>query len=454
MAGEAEILGLENISNELSLLSTDVRSLKDEKETKMRELATGFDGVKAESEGVRGKVDQIAAQLTEIVGQIQNGEDRIRELSTRLDSPIFGTDKDRSNADRENAIGLQRALHSYRGKPAAEFVVNESDLIDMSAYRSAAIKLQAVGPVKREDVAKTFTADETRAFEASGLAQGFIVPQLLGLVVDCNVECASLIDLYGSVSVSRSQFRYLKVEDYGAMGSYSCPAACDAEIGPEGNMRWVDGNTKDFRGLFCLNREVVQEANVDLLAFIIDGAQRSYRINRNRAYMVGDGVNEPAGWLTSGAFEKRNTRILNHLDYVDVRLFLGSILREYGRVVPVMHQNVFAYLVSQTDANGRLVFGDGQFGLMPEAMVDVLRISNCLPDPTENLTIGNNNFVSGSFVMAAAAWDVAYKSFVQTPLFFEQWLGGSTAWCVKYQFGAKDGGFIGCPAAGNILQIQ
>jgi hypothetical protein len=37
-------------------------------------------------------------------------------------------------------------------------------------------------------------------------------------------------------------------------------------------------------------------------------------------------------------------------------------------------------------------------------------------------------------------------------MWMEQYIGGSSAWCVKYQFGAEDGGFaMCCPAARTLV---
>jgi len=39
------------------------------------------------------------------------------------------------------------------------------------------------------------------------------------------------------------------------------------------------------------------------------------------------------------------------------------------------------------------------------------------------------------------------------PLWIEQWEGQSTAWCVKYVFGAEDGGFTACCPAARIITV-
>jgi hypothetical protein len=314
-------------------------------------------------------------------------------------------------------------------------------------------KLMAVGVESKSRIVAGFSAAEKKAFDAASLDSAFFSPELLGIEVDCEIECASMLDLYDQISVSRSTFMYPHVMSYGDIGSYQCDAKCDAELGPEGNISWRQGKTYDFRGVFCFNRDVLRESNYDLLGFMMRAAARSHRINRNKALMVGDGVNEPMGWLTADCFEKIATPTANPTHQA-IRQFMASAPVEYGAVTATMHQNVFAYLASMVDGDGRFLFGDGLIGFGPNDVRDSIRISNCLPDPTAGLTLGSAAapFATGSFIMAAGAWDQAYKAVTQRPMFMEQYEGGSTAWCVKYQFGAKDGGFVACcPAARTLV---
>ena len=136
-------------------------------------------------------------------------------------------------------------------------------------------------------------------------------------------------------------------------------------------------------------------------------------------------------------------------------MFFTSVPVEWGAVTAVMHQNTFSYLASQLDSVGRFIFGDGLMTYSPSDVRETLRISNCLPDPTEGLTRGStaNPFVTGAFIAAAGNWSTAYYAVSKRPLWIEQWEGQSSAWCVKYQFGAEDGGFVGCCPAVHILSV-
>lgn len=446
---------LEALQKELGDMSGLLVTKTKEMEQQYKDLHTHYDGVKADNDTLKKQVEQHTAEYAEMVKMSQALEKAVDGIKKELDSPIFKGGKDLADSDKKAAIELQKRMHLFKGGTLDNFKEDNDKLVIAKDYRSAVAKLMEVGLKSKEEVVRSFTDSERKAFDNASLDSAFFSPELLGIELDCNIECAELVDLYRQISVSRSTFMYPHVLDYGAIGSYDCDAKCDAELGPEGNITYKNGKTFDFRGVFCFQKEVLREANYPLLDFMMRAAARSYRINRNRALMVGDGINEPLGWLTGDCFPKIATSGLE-FNHVFWRRFLASAPVEYGDVVAVMHQNVFAYLAAMTDTTGRFIFGDGAMDFAPGAAgASAIRISNCLPDATAGGTRGNaeNPFVAGDFLAAAGNWDMAYAAVTQTPMFMEQWMGATTAWCVKYQFGAKDGGFSMCCAAARTLEV-
>jgi hypothetical protein len=411
-------------------------------------------GDKATTDGeTNAKLTKAAAEVAEAMAKMQACEQAIESIKKNMDSPLYKGGSDLADNDRKAAIQLQRNAFLHKGGVAYEFKADMDNLVDPADYRSAVRKLMEVGKESKARIIRDFSAGERKAFDAASLDTAFFSPEMLGIEVDCEIECAEMLDLYDQISVSRSSFMYPNVTSYGDIGKYDCDAKCDAEYGPEGNIAWRNGSTYDFRGVFCFQRDTLREANYDLLGFMMRSAARSYRINRNQALITGDGVNEPLGWLTADCFSKVATPSQNPT-HVDLRQFWHSAPMEYGAVTATMHQNTFAYFVSMVDNNGRFLFGDGLMNIMNSDLRDSIRISNCLPDPTVGGTRGSAAapFAAGAFIMAAGVWEMAYAAVTHRPMFMEQYEGGSTAWCVKYQFGAKDGGFVKCcPAARTLV---
>lgn len=445
---------LELLTKEMGEILTAIEANKKATEQQYKDLTSHYHGVKAENEEIKQTVQKHVADYAELVTQGQALQQALDQVKKELDAPIIRGGRDLQDSDRKAAVELQRRAFIFKGGDPDEFVEDLENLVDATQYRSAVRKLMKVGIESKQKIVRSFTEMERKAFEAASLDSAMFSPELLGIEVDCIITCAELLDLYGSVSVSKSTFMYPQVMDYGAIGKYDCDAKCDAEYGPEGNIQFKSGQVSDFRGVFCLQRKVLAEANYPLLDFMFRAAARSYRINRNRALMVGDGGNEPLGWLTADCFTKLKTGS-NTFNHIDFRLFFTSAPVEYGPVTAVMHQNVFAYLAAMVTTHGEFIFGDGMMTYSPNDVRESIRISNCLPDATAGLTKGSeaNPFTTGDFLLAAGVWNRAYYMVNKRALWMEQWEGQSSAWCVKYQFGAEDGGFTACCPAARILTV-
>ena len=424
-----------------------------------RDLSTNLGGVKDDLGQLRAVADKQTAdyaKLFEEQGRLASSLELVKRMA---EAPVVEGGKALASADRKNAIELQRRAHIYRHGDDDGFRADLDNLVPLEHLREAwKIMVRFGGVDSRESAIKRLSADQKRAFDMAGSDSALFVPELLGYVQDCNIICSQMIDLYGQVNVGKSQFMYPVIESYGSIGAYTSDAKCDAPFGPEGNITFKQGKTSDFRGVFCFQTKVIREANYDLLGFMQYSALRSYLINRNAALITGDGQDAPLGWLAAKCFGQYKTPLAGSaasFTHVDLRRFISSCPVEYGPVKSVMHQNVFAYLASQTTSFGEFVFGDGDITFAPDKVQDQIRISNCLPDATAGGTKGNaaSPFVAGDFLLAAGNWEIAMKAVTKRPLWMEQVIGGSTAWCVKYIFGAEDGGFTACCPAARVLTV-
>lgn len=446
---------LANLTGEMGNIVTALEKSKKDAEVQYTELNNHFGGVKSTTDELKATVLKHAADYAEMIKTIQLQEQALNQVKKELDQPIVKGGKDLAESDRAAAVELQRRAFMHKGGLDEDFTPDLENLVNAADYRAAVRTLMKTGIEPRAKLIRGMPDNVRKAFEASSLDAALFSPEMLGIEINCIVECAELLDLYNSVSVSKSTFMYPQILDYGAIGKYDCDAKCDAEYGPEGNITYKSGKVSDYRGVFCFNRKVLTEANYDLLAFMYQAAARSYRINRNKATMVGDGVNEPQGWLTAGCYSNKRTAGTT-LTHIEFRGLMGTVPMEYGPLTTIMHQNTFAFLASMTDSTGRFLFGDGLLTYSPNDVRENIRISNCLPDPTHGMTLNGTAaqpFITGDFLFATGNWKSAYYVVNKRPLWIEQWEGKSTAWCVAYSFGAEDGGFVACCPAITVLTV-
>jgi Skp family chaperone for outer membrane proteins len=445
---------LKPLTEEMGNIVTGLEKSKKDAEERYRELTANYGTVKTITDDLKATLLEHATKYAEHTTKAQMFEQALDQVKKELNAPLIKGGSDLAESDRKAAVELQRRAFMFKGGLDTDFKPDLNNLVDATHYRAAVRKLMQVGIESKEKIVRSLPELERKAYEASSLDSALFSPEMLGIEINCIVECAELLDLYNMVSVSKSQFMYPQVMSYADIGKYDCDAKCDAEYGPDGNITYKSGSVSDFCGVFCFQRKVLAEANYDLLNFMYNAAARSHRVNRNRALMVGDGLNEPRGWLTANCFPKRKTKGTS-FDHIEFRTLHGTVPVEYGPVTTVMHQNVFAYLAAMVDNTGRFLFGDGMMTYSPDDVRDRIRISNCLPDPTHGMTKGATGapFVTGEFILAVGAWKAAYYAVSKRPLWIEQWEGKSTAWCVAYSFGAEDGGFVGCCPAATILTV-
>lgn len=452
--------GLERITGELSDALDHVKETRKAFEENARELKRLREEVstsnKLDDDQMRF-IKSAADRLADAEAKSQACQNAVESLKRELDAPLYRGGNDLKEKDIENSIELQRRLHLNRfGEAEIEnFRPDMDNLINFKAYRSAANKLIKIADLNEKSrVVRGFSKEEQKAFEASGLDAGFFVPQFLGGEIDCNLECDSTIDLYEQLNVNRSTFVVPRVDNYGDLGSYQCDQSCDVVGGPSGPVSLMSGRTYEFRGSFCFNKKTLAEANYDFLPFQIRSANRSHRINRNDALISGDGINQPLGWLNAGCFDEYSTANQNPT-VQEIRRFMSTFPVEYGtNITAIMHQNMFGYLASQVDGDGRFLLGDGLLGIGPQDVRDRIRITNCLPDPTSGNSLGTNSapFAAGSFLMAIGDWSRAYASVTHKPLQIEQFFGATTMFCTQYLFGADDGSAIRCCKSAQILK--
>lgn len=462
--------GLESLVAEVQQLNTLAADQQKKTDEAYRALKTEVDGQKASNKDLADKADRIIKDLAASTAIAQAAKDTADYLKKQADAPVHRTGADRRDANRAIAIDIQREQHKWQGGTDDTFRVNEDKLVNVDHLRQGLTKLSRYGGIEtRAAVMQKMSPEERHALDAASIDSAYFAPQMLGFTLDCNTECAGLLDLYDTIRVNRSRLQYPTVKDYGAIGGWACPAECDATTGPAGNIGMANAQTFDWRGTICISVEQLREMDFDIFAFHMLAIDRSWRINWNRAVMVGnaDGKGtEPTGWAVQGCFPKAKTplRILSgaagatpkpSFNHVDLRRLLTSVPQEHGPTQAVMHQNVFAYLASQTDYTGRFVFGDGLMDYTPTMVNKTIRISNCLPDATAGGTKGDdaNPFTPGDFLVAVGAWKQAVKVFQQMDMRVQQHIGGSSMWCQKWQFGAKAGAQVHCCDAARELVV-
>lgn len=458
MSDKAELTAqepmLEALHAQLSTATDLFRASAQRYEEHAKEIVSLKSRIDAMDDEIKSRIEAHAKSLTDALSVAQVARDLAMDVRRQMSHPLAGTAKDIQDFDGSMQAYLAEAVHRFTASADAPFTYDAQNAIPVAKYREVARKLiSRVGLSSRASVLQAMSPEERLIASHSALDSGFFVPQVLSVTKDCTYECADLLDLYQRIAVSAPSFHYLVVDSHGVYGQYVCPSTCTAPGVEPMRIRMEAGETKSFRGAFCFNREVLQRSVVDLFTFVLQAINRSYRVARNRAYMIGDGVNEPMGWVTANAFPVR-TVPGNAVTAALFRTFWFSLPTQWLPGTIVMHPNMMRWLAAQTNTVGDFLFFSGVMFPPVDQATQGVRLSDCLPDPTQSFTVGlaGGVFPPDTMLAAVGNWSQAYRIFELSPLRVQQLEAQSNMFCVSYEFAAEDGGQVFCADAARILR--
>lgn len=219
------------------------------------------------------------------------------------------------------------------------------------------------------------------------------------------------------------------------------------------NIHFRQVRAYDWRATFCTTTATLEDSSVNILTWMANEIALSARMTMNRAWIAGDGVNQPSGWLNENTFPVMTSSKAGYVSAADLRAFMNAVPYEFGNIVGVMNPDTLAIFASMTDAMGRFLLGDDQlFLFQTEITENRVRLSRYLPPMLPGA--GPGQFVSGSFVAAAANWKKSYITPIRRNMMTQMLPQVSGPWCQSWAHWMQVGGNMVCGQAGRILQIQ
>ena len=129
-------------------------------EQQYKDLTNHFGGVKADSDELKKTVLKHAEDYAALVATQQQLTQTLDQMKKELDAPILKGGSDLVESDKKAGIELQRRAHLFKGGTEDDFKPDMNNLIDATAYRSAARKLMQVGIETKDKIRRQFTAEE------------------------------------------------------------------------------------------------------------------------------------------------------------------------------------------------------------------------------------------------------------------------------------------------------
>lgn len=452
----------EVIVKKLDDIESAFKAAQSETETKFTEVKAAS----ADKKALDDLSETVTKGFADALAKTQDLGLAVNELKKQLDSPLYGTTRQVDDAERKAAIDHERTMFFAKNEdPGTAF---DEKMVDLARYRnlkSATRKLiLASDDLDYQHRYSKLSKDEQKSLSMSQIDGNYFLPEVQNIIRDCFLEPVGLFDLYDTFTVGKMSFMYPFVGDHTKLGGYICSDDCGTITAAGINLQYKHAQVYDWRGTFCVTTRVLSDSAIDILALMAREMALSKRMTSNEAWINGDGVKQPKGWLNGNLFPVIETSQPGMLTAADLRGFFYRVPPEYGNVVVVMNPDTLALVMSMTAADGRFLFGHGpgNDALFPDlaSLSSRVRLTRYMPNIPWTVTPGTATAPAqvaapaGSLVAAAANWQKAYMVPTLMPMMMRQGYMIQGPWCAQYHFWAQDGGAPLCGEAGRVLVIR
>jgi HK97 family phage major capsid protein len=429
-------------------------SIKTQNETIVG-LKVELDAAKKANEEDKKKVSDLVTTLTKGSEDIANLRGVIDTMKKQLDQPLLtGTQTEARDAIRETVILHMREVFDAKHLGNEEFKEKDCDLAfvpDLITAQRKMVKSQNDSDM-RHRVSQLSDA-EKKSMTMSQLDGFMFWPEISTIIRTCFLEPIGLQDLYDSFPIAKMSFLYPFIANHDLLGGFICSEDCGTIQAATNNIHFNTVRAYDWRATFCTTLATLEDSSINILTWMANEIALSARMTMNRSWISGDGINQPKGWLNVNTFPTVTTSTSGRVSAADLRAFMNSVPYEYGNIIGVMNPDTLAYFASMTDAMGRFILGDDQLFLFQTEITDNrIRLSRYLPPMLAGAAAGQ--WVSGSFVAAAANWKKSYITPIRRNMMTQMLPQVNGPWCQAWAHWMQIGGDMVCGQAGRILQIQ
>jgi HK97 family phage major capsid protein len=437
---------------DLKSIVVDSQKAHDDNIKLLREELTSTKAASAED---KAKVAELSTKLTAEMEKIGNLHGVLDTMKKQLDQPLLsGTAVEARDAVKETVIHHMRDIFDSTHLGNAEFKEASVDLAFVPELVSAQRKLvKAKNENDHRAVVSALSDGEKKSMSMSQLDGFMFWPEISTIIRTCFLEPIGLQDLYDSFPIAKMSFLYPFIASHDLLGGFICSEDCGTVQAATNNIHFRNVRAYDWRATFCTTLATLEDSSINILTWMANEIALSARMTMNRAWISGDGVQQPTGWLSNNTFPIMATSRAGQVTAADLRAFMNSVPYEYGNLVGVMNPDTLAYFASMTDAMGRFILGDNDLFLFQTEITDSrIRLSRYLPPMLPGGSPGT--WISGSFVAAAANWKKAYITPIRRNMMTQMLPQVNGPWCQAWAHWMQIGGDMVCGQAGRILQIQ
>src|SRR5262245_7378507 len=315
-----------------------------------------------------------------------------------------------------------------------------SELIDAAVTaRSALVKMISLGALD---------AGEQKALSLFNMGgSGYIVPpEWSSRIIQCIQELADVLGAVFTQSIGGPSLHFF-VDDAQPEATWACETDC---LPPQGQdllqgLGALELKAEELRFSTCATRALIEDAAIDLEAWLLGKATTAFRRALAAAVLIGDGNGKPVGILNPASgipvcnvSSATPAGTITWQDLVSIWATLPAAYRPNASWV--MNSLTLGKLLTISDAAGRPIVLPGLSGAAPLSLMGrPILIDERMP-----------NVAAGATPILIADLRALYCVVLRSG---PTLLPPIVSYCIAYNFSQRAGGGVMCADAGRLLRV-
>jgi HK97 family phage major capsid protein len=310
-----------------------------------------------ESKASKDEVARISDELARKTAQLQTAVDN---LSRRMNRPGGGTGSDGGDADHAAARGLLELKHVLRipkADPEHPFAPT-SDEIDEAALACKAMK----------HLLKVSTADALSMMERKALtsfqlgSSGYLLPpEWSAQILSCLESKTDLTGLVNNIPISGSSLKMFVDNADLDEAMWACDSDCFGAARVKDiaeGLGEIEIKPEHLRYIICSSRDIVEDASVDMQAWLGAKVERAFRHTVSSAIVNGSGIGKPLGILNPTAqiptCDTSANTPAGQFTWQDLVMLKWQVAAQFhAGAAYLMNQQTFALVLTMMPSAGR-----------------------------------------------------------------------------------------------------
>ena len=419
----------------------------------------------------KSKVSELSSKLAEIVGGMEKQAAAIERLNQELKGAGGKKEPEASDIETKAARDFMAVRHYGEAADASTVDKFDEDSVtaeQVQAYTKAAklfwSKVMRT-PARVRMVEHELVHDEMKLLEPliarksiSTVTHGnrfWLMPEMSDRIIRCYDETTDLSRLFSTMDISRSSVVMMKDNDVSKRALFRCELDCSPGRNPTPPLPGtVEIATHELHDSECITHQMMEDAEIDLMAWLIPRISEGFTRGRNETFLNGDGNGKPKGLMFPG----------NHIE-VPMAALSWQFIRALPFMLPkrfqakgsyMMARDMIQALFTMSDGVGRPIFDQFvRFGANGEMMLDgylvhqIDQLSNYLTTAGAPPVASPN---IGAKPLGFGAWQDAYL-IVNRKGFFALRDPAYNACGVTWHFGQRVGGDVLCENASLFAKV-